>query len=298
MIDPFPLVGLEYDFRCSTGPGGAGSGADANPCSSAKGPSLSLWLLLFLAPPLPIAVYLLVLGVLNRGRHPVLVSGVWDFVGVLFAASGFLLCGGPILISLLNDRWRDAWLFQDSGPNAPDSVGSSFWLFLFFLYYVFIVAAAVFLLRRQRHLTAIYNVQPETVETALDQVFVRLGLTPVRNGSVYSFDATDSKQTAKGIQSEAIQVAPHRMAPPGEAIDPAPTLAIESFALMQHVTLRWQPAEWWLRPEIESALAQQLQEHTLQRYELGAWLTVLGVSILAITLTGGCAGVLVLLMTR
>src|SRR4051812_39089865 len=40
---------------------------------------LALILLAFL---LPLGVYLIVLGALNRRRHPVLVSGTWDFIGL------------------------------------------------------------------------------------------------------------------------------------------------------------------------------------------------------------------------
>jgi hypothetical protein len=43
---------------------------------------------------LPLAVYLLVLAWINRGRRALMVSGPWDFAGILFAASGFLLFGG------------------------------------------------------------------------------------------------------------------------------------------------------------------------------------------------------------
>ena len=42
-----------------------------------------------------LAIYLLILGAINRRQHPLMVYGPWDFAGVLFAASGFLLFGGP-----------------------------------------------------------------------------------------------------------------------------------------------------------------------------------------------------------
>ena len=41
---------------------------------------------------------------INRRRHPTLVGGSWDFLGVLLAASGLLLIGGPALLSFLYDR--------------------------------------------------------------------------------------------------------------------------------------------------------------------------------------------------
>ena len=41
-------------------------------------------LLAFLSP---LAIYLLIIGAINRRRRPLLVSGPWDFAGLLFAAS-------------------------------------------------------------------------------------------------------------------------------------------------------------------------------------------------------------------
>ncbi len=47
----------------------------------------------------PLAVYCSVLGLVNRRLQPLMISGVWDFVGVLCATSGFLLFVGPYLLS-------------------------------------------------------------------------------------------------------------------------------------------------------------------------------------------------------
>src|SRR5262245_39222458 len=54
----------------------------------------------------PVTIYLVLLGMLNRHRSPVVVPGPWDFAGVLFAASGFLLVGGPSVLAGVGDRWR------------------------------------------------------------------------------------------------------------------------------------------------------------------------------------------------
>src|SRR5262249_2604250 len=96
--------------------------------------------------------------------------------------------------------------------------------------------------------------------------------------------------------SDLVQPRPHPPVAPAEWSGRPATLEVEPFQALRHVTLRWDPSEWWLRQEIENELTQRLMECPAPRHELGAWLTVLGISILGITLTGGCAGLFVLMM--
>jgi hypothetical protein len=155
--------------------------------------------LIVLAFILPLAVYLLLLGFLNRRRHPLLVSGVWDCVGLLFAASGFLLFGGPAILSGLNERWRMFWLFGRPGVSArsPDG-GWQFWVFLSVLYFVGVVAGCAAMLWRRRRTTAVYNAESWVVERALSQACEHLGLSPVRSGNVYLFGISLEDLAAAG----------------------------------------------------------------------------------------------------
>ena len=52
----------------------------------------------YLAIILPIAIYCLVLGQINRRPTGVMVNGVWDSIGLLFAGSGILLVTLPTLL--------------------------------------------------------------------------------------------------------------------------------------------------------------------------------------------------------
>src|SRR5207253_8850992 len=80
--------------------------------------------LIIVAYLLPLAVYCLVLGFINRRRHPLMVAGAWDFAGLLFAASGFLAFGLPGLLSGFTERGRSAALF-----GRPASGGGAWaWL--------------------------------------------------------------------------------------------------------------------------------------------------------------------------
>ena len=92
--------------------------------------------MIFLAFFFPLAIYLLVLGVINRRRRPLLVSGVWDGVGLLFGVSGFLLFAGPAIFSSLSERWRMTWLLGKDAPIAAADRAWQFWIFLAIVYFV------------------------------------------------------------------------------------------------------------------------------------------------------------------
>ena len=136
---------------------------------------------------LPLAFYLILLGFLNRRRRPVMVWGVWDFIGVLFAASGFLLFGGPAVLSGLHERWRYFWLFGEGTPTTSGTGGWQFWVFLSVLYFAVVVAGCAAVFAGQRRLTSVYNVEPAGVGRALAEVCDQLGLDPVRSGNLYLF---------------------------------------------------------------------------------------------------------------
>src|SRR5207302_4843881 len=103
------------------------------------------------------------------------------------AASGFLLFGGPAILSSLNERWRWFWLLgQHSSGNDAEGAWQ-FWVFLSVLYFVLVVLGCGYVFWRQRHLTAIYNVEPEQVEQELADVCDRYDLHPVRSGNLFLF---------------------------------------------------------------------------------------------------------------
>src|SRR5205085_9151174 len=92
--------------------------------------------LLLVAVLFPIAIYLSVLGWINRRARGLLISGPWDFAGILFAASGFLFLGGPTLLGTVmqTDLWRDFWVRTCGDEGA--SVGR---VLLFGLYFLVVV---------------------------------------------------------------------------------------------------------------------------------------------------------------
>src|SRR6516162_9066112 len=122
----------------------------------------SSFLPIFLIFLFPIAVYCLILAVINRRQHPVMVSGIWDTVGLLLAASGALLAGVPGILAILYLRLGRTPFDSEPATDAELTV----WL----LYYVLVAAGAVFLLWIRRHKTVIYNVGPKQWELVFAHV--------------------------------------------------------------------------------------------------------------------------------
>ena len=65
---------------------------------------IKLLLFAYVAFLLPVAAYCLILATVNRRINPVMVSGTWDSIGLLFATAGILLVCGPSIIYINFDR--------------------------------------------------------------------------------------------------------------------------------------------------------------------------------------------------
>lgn len=274
--------------------------------------------MILLAFLFPFTLYVLVLGLINRRANPLVVSGPWDFVGILFAASGFLLLGGPAVLSSLSERWRTTWLLgpDAAGPAAPGESGWELWVFLSLAYFAVVVGGSAFLLWRQRNLTAIYNITPGILEKALQRVLDRLGLHPLRSGHAYLFTEQPAPVGKSRLPAEGIQ-APHLLpllaqAPEMEAVpveekpilDPIPlstatssaaaVLEVDPFPAMRHATLRWDPPDSPIRQAVETSLTRALRETFVPYHPLGSWFLMTALILLLL----GCFGSIALLVVR
>lgn len=268
----------------------------------------------------PLAVYLLVLGFLNRLRHPTLVSGIWDGVALLFGVSGFLLFSGPAVLSALSEKWRMFWLFgKGEAPLAGADGVWQFWVFLSVLYFVLILAGAAYFFWRQRRLTAVYCAEVEQVENALAAICERLDLHPVRSGGLFLFGLSlGGTPERRSSNIERIQ-APHylptavraagsiaREIPAASAgattdrivLEQSAILEVDGFPLMHHVTLRWDPVDSPLRQVLETELRQRLLETSTDDNNLGSWLITLGSILLAFELIGAFFLIVLRLLVR
>jgi hypothetical protein len=252
--------------------------------------------LILLAFLLPFSIYLLLLGTINRRPHPVVVSGTWDFAGILFAASGFLVAIGPAIISSGSEGWRMFWLFGARAGIPPiDDSASRFWSFLAGVYFLVVVVGSAFLLRWRRGQTAIYNVRSDVLEKSLSRVFSSLGINPLRSGSLFVFGTTSPfsapKRTAAAIQ------APHHLPVSSsqaskeeetlmerDLVTDAAVLEVDSFDLLRHVTLRWEPATTLVRHEVEAELVRTLAQSTTTENPVGDWMVLIALGLIAFNL--------------
>jgi hypothetical protein len=240
--------------------------------------------LILLAFVLPLAIYLVVLGILNRRPHPVLVPGVWDFIGLLFAVSGFVLLGGPAILSSLQDRWRLYWLVGQ-GPGPGSEGDWPLWLVLTLPYVIAVLGGAAWGLRRRRHWTAIYNAEPAAIEQALSDVCARLGLEPVRSGNLFLFGMA-AGPSPRPLSTDGVDPPGYLACSTGELASEAAVLELDAFAFMHHVTLRWDPADGPLRRAVETALHRRLEDLPGPAAELGSWLVLVGTTLLCGTFLG------------
>jgi hypothetical protein len=260
--------------------------------------------LIILAFFLPLAIYCLVLGLINRRRHPLVISGVWDGIGLVFGASGFLLFAGPAVLSAVSERWRWFWLFGKGNAALPGPDGAwPFWIFLSILYFVLIVGGAAFYFRRQRCLTAVYNADVVQVEQALAEVCDRLGLHPARSGGLFVFGPSlggEPSEDRKGAE----QALSYDRGSSGEMTlaatirEQSAILEVDSFPLMRHVTLRWDPVESPFRRILETELSRCLEEMPSEDNLLGSWLLMLGLLLLVFELAGAFVLILLHLTVR
>ncbi len=270
--------------------------------------------MIFVVFLIPLAVYLLFLGHVNRQPRPVIVSGTWDFIGILFAGSGFLVFGGPAILTSLSESWRMFWLLGESDGRDSIAAQWSFWVSLSALYFLVVVAGVAWALGRQRQYTSIYNVEPETVQETLEEICEDHGLAPIRSGDVFVFglglqrSPAPSAGSPEGIQApHAVPLLVQKTVAPRLDVPPTPreelvgqnaVLEVEAFRALRHVTLRWDPADSPLRGVLEAELDRRLGVAGAPYHETGVWLTLLGYALLGASLCTGFVLLLRLFLTR
>lgn len=256
----------------------------------------------------PLASYCLFLAMLNGRQHPTLISGPWDFVGILLALSGFLLVGGPTVLNSFHSRWR-ASLVRGELPMLGRLGGDHwyFWLLLWSIYFLVILGGALWVLRRRRGITLVYNIEPNVLGELLFRVFGQLKLESSRTanrflihrapeemaaarlaGAQDGFREEDaSARLALGIAANTVE---GRDVSAGQA-----TLELDPFAAMHHVTMHWRGDDL-LRRDVETELGRQLAEVVVPDNPAAGWLLTVATCLFGGLLLGLVA--FLLLLTR
>lgn len=207
------------------------------------------------------------------------------------------MCGGPAVLSALDERLRLFWLVGDGGRDGL-AIAGYVSVLLFGLYFLLVVGGCVLIFLRQRALTSIYNVEPTIVAGVLTDACVDLGLDPIRSGNLFVFGLS-LEGPARPAFFEGIQ-APHSLMRPGRLPASPPTtgegqppaeefagqnavLELEPFAACKHVTLRWDPPDSPLRPVIEAELEQRLDQAGAPDHDTGIWLTMAGCGFMVVS---------------
>ncbi|GIW80761.1 MAG: hypothetical protein KatS3mg105_2568 [Gemmatales bacterium] len=224
----------------------------------------------------PLAVYCLILASLNRQRHPVMVSGTWDFAEVIFACSGFILFGGPCILSGLNRHWREYWLTGRSRA-LPEFGGAwwYFWIAIWGLYFVFVIAWAAFMLWRRRLVTSIYNIEEDTFYDGLGYCLDRLHIPWKRGNGMILLDFA-----AKPDKEDNWNEAPSTRSTISECT--TVVVKIDSFPAMRHVSLRWPAHATQVRQEVEDELARILVGVHTENNPVGTWMLWLAAILFAV----------------
>jgi hypothetical protein len=226
----------------------------------------------------PLAVYLLFLAFLNGRHRPTLISGTWDFCGVLFALSGFVLVGGPWILSGVNEQlWRSILV---EGQASTDRVWKIVWWILPIGYFLAVLAGAAFVLWCRRLVSVVYNCEaPLLIETLFGAIH-NLGLAAnhIGNRVAIRYSASVLEEPTK---SERFQTA---------------IVEIDAFRVMRHISLRWRAGDDWLWRDLNAEMSRALARTEVPPNPIAGWLLTGSSCLFGIILFG--LGLLIFLGPR
>jgi hypothetical protein len=227
----------------------------------------------------PVAVYCVVLAYLNRRLQPTPVPGAWDFLALLFAASGLLLFAGPEVINAYFRKSIEDTAFAEGGPS-PRSVEHlrTLWWAVWAAYYAAVLTGAAALVWLRADKLVVYNIAPADFERALEQALARLkiGVARTENRLFLGSNGPPVAEPIAEPQLTAVSVAPltpaaESAAVPARSAAGEAVLDIDPFVSLWNVTLAWRNHSGALRREVEAELARELREVRTYDNPVGSW---------------------------
>ena len=133
----------------------------------------------------PLLLYLLWLSFVTRRDRPTVLTGPWDFAAVLAGLSGFILCGGGLLLFLMQSNVR--FLLRGNFQALRDAWEKEYlaWVLTIILYMLFAVGGSILTLQARRRSLVVYNIVPEAFEAVITEVFDQLGRPVERRGKLF-----------------------------------------------------------------------------------------------------------------
>jgi hypothetical protein len=183
----------------------------------------------------------LVLAGINRRQHPTFISGSAD-VGLTFLAlSGFLIVGGPVVLSGMQGLWR-RWAYAGSFESIGQLIGEPAWPWIVVhgLYFVLVVGGAATALRRARSRSVALNADYAGIRAAIADACERRGVLIAEYESRFHLGGAVLK------------------------LRPAPVL--------RSVTLKWISDPQRMRPVVEEELRRILLMTDAPRSPVASWL--------------------------
>jgi hypothetical protein len=176
----------------------------------------------------PLAVYLYTLARITRRDRPTVVSGPWDFAGVVLGLSGFVLFGGGLVLSVLQSNFRYATRGnREAFRGAWEREGET-WVVFAAAYLALVLGVVVLTLLARRRSLVVYNIDPAAFEATAAEVFEHLGRPVERRGNLWH---------AAGV----------------------PLFELDRFVAGQTVTLRWVSDDVRLFQEAERLLREAVR---------------------------------------
>ncbi len=189
----------------------------------------------------PLAFYLLWLSTLTRRERPTIVSGQWDFVGLVLGLSGFVLFGGGLVLSLFQSNFRYWMRGNFESLRAAWGQEKVTWILLAVVYLLCVIGWIFLTLTSRRRSLVVYNVEPAAFEATIAEVFEQLNRPVERRGNLW--------------------------------VSGVPLFELDRFVGGRTVTLRWIAEDHLLFQDVERLLREAIRNVSNDDNPATRWLT-------------------------
>jgi hypothetical protein len=228
----------------------------------------------------PLAVYLLVLAAINRRERPMLVSGVWDAIGLTVALAGVYLWIGPAILGTFYQRGMLPGTDGDSERRFEDIW--TYYPVIWGAYYLLVLIGQAAMILSRRNKTSIYNVDATNLERLVVDCFRKRGFEIAASGNLLVFKPGTS------VEITTLD-APAPIEKPRRATG---AVELDRFDALRHMTLQWFLDDRSIRSRIETDLEARLDEAIAPENPAASWLMALSGMLFGLVILGALFSIL------